>query len=461
MTPTTARRALPGAGIVHPEWPPSWRSELKRLRKPRDMVLAALLLTYIWRFHDLTPFLSPLRIAAVATVLSWAYLVFNPRIAQLRKVLRYPYVWCFLLFSLWAAATVPFALQPSLAWAAWWEGHFKTITMFLFMLTCLTTLNNVRFAVAAQVFGGAVLAFFYAKSGFSQQFTPVPSYDRNDFALALNVILALTLYLAFASRGKHEKWLLWGAAGIMALCVMMSQSRGGFLTLAGIVLFTMVRVRGIKLRYRLLPPIIVAVSLLFVPAEIKDRLGTLLNPTEDYNFDHEVGRIAIWKRGLRYLGDRPVMGVGMENFPVAEAMFGGLARNQGKARGAVTHNSFLQVAVEVGLPGIFLYMAMLGSAVLRLGRLRTRFDRLRADPQARDLVLAADFTMVSILGFCIGGFFLSMGYTPMVFSLMALTAGLEVSGEKWLQRRRKLREWTAMQGHPRSLASRRPVRLPV
>lgn len=439
MSPTAspstpvAARSLPSA-----PWPPSWSDEARRALQPRHAVLAALLMTYIWRFHDLTPLISTFRIAAVATVLSWAFLLLRPRLGVLRQALALPSVLCFLLWSVWAGVTVPMALSPDLAWAAWFDGHFKSVTMFLFMVTCLDRMEVVRFSVAVQVFAGTVLALFYAKSGFSQDFTPVPSYDRNDFALAMNIVLPLTLYLGLAAKSRNERIVLWGAAGVITACIMMSQSRGGFLTLACIMMYTLVRLKRVKLRYRLLPPLLIAGSLFFLPQEIQDRLGTLLNPTEDYNYDHEVGRIAIWKRGMRYLGDYPVAGVGIENFPVAEARLSGLARNSGRQLGAVTHNSFVQALVETGVVGFAFYIGMIGFAVWRLARIRKRFARFTRDAKANDLVLAADFTMVALLGFCVGGFFLSMAYSPMIFSLVALSAGLELSARRWVKRRRKL-----------------------
>lgn len=418
---------------------PTWRTDLKLLSNPRILILAGLLLTYIWRFHDLSPILSPLRLAALATVGSWAYLLLKPRAAVLGRVLKLPYVWLFLAWSAWMGLTVGLALVPRVAWTAWYDGHFKTITMFLFTLTCLTSFQMVRFASAVHVLGGAVLALFYMRAGFPQSFTPVPGYDRNDLALALNIVLPLALYLAFASRSRGERAVFLLSALSIATSVLMSQSRGGFVALAGIVAFTLIRVRGVKLRYRVIPPILLLGSLPFLPVEIQDRLSTILTPTEDYNYDHEVGRIEIWKRGLGYVGDFPVTGVGMENFPIAEYRFSGLARLRGSGAGPVTHNSFLQVASESGVTGFLLYMGMILTALHRLYRIRKRFDRLRAVPDARNFVLAADFTMVSILGFCFGGFFISRAYSPMLFILIALTAGLELGARAWFRGRTRER----------------------
>lgn len=395
--------------------------------------MVGLLLTYIWRFHDLTPLVTTLRVAAICTVSSWAFLLLQPRLSVLSSAVKKPYIFLFLLFSVWGAFTVPTALSPPVAWQSWFQGHFKTMTMILFILTCLRSFTIVRFAIMTQVVGGGVLALFYIKSGFPQAYTPVPMYDRNDFSLALNIALPMALFLALTERAVPKKRILWGTVLAIATSVMMSQSRGGFLTIAATTLFTVTMVRDLKWRHRLLPPILLVVGVLLLPAEVQDRLATLLNPSEDYNMSDEQGRVEIWKRGLGYLDEHKFMGVGWDNFPVAEGTISQTARMLGSARNTAVHNSFLQAAVETGIPGFILFLAMIFAAMVRLFLLRTRLDRIARRGVVREMVLCADFLLVSIVAYCIGGFFLSMAYTPMLYGQLALAAGLEMSAARWLR----------------------------
>jgi O-antigen ligase len=278
-----------------------------------------------------------------------------------------------------------------------------------------------------QVFGGAVLAFFYIKSGFPQFYTPVPMYDRNDFALVLNVALPMGLFWAFSAPSATARKLFWGVVLAFGTCIMMGQSRGGFVTLAVTALFTVVSVKGLQLRYRILPPILIALGLLLLPAEVQERLSTILNPTEDYNFNDEQGRIEIWKRGLGYVADHKLLGVGWDNFPVAEGTLSANAQSFGYARNTAVHNSFLQVAAETGIPGLALWAGMIFVTMWRLFRLRMRLRRKAQSEQWRDYQLCADFLLVSLIGFCIGAQFLTMAYFPIIFGQVALAAGLEVS----------------------------------
>lgn len=411
-----------------------WHAQARRFLLPRNALLAGVLLTYIWRFHDLAPPLRPLRLAAIATVGTWAFLVMAPRLAVMARVLRYPYVWLYILWSAWLGLLVPNALSPEWAWTSWSEAHLKTLTMFLFLLGTITSYAVLRSTLAVHALGAGVLAFFYIKGGFSQDVTPVPGYDRNDLALALNFALPFTLYLAMESKGNQERLLLWGTALAIGASVLMSQSRGGFVTLALVILFTMVRVKGVPLRVRLLPVVVLVGSLFFLPQDIKDRLGTMLNPSEDYNLTSETGRVQVWTRGIGYLKEHPVAGVGMSNFPVAEVTLSERARRGGRTTQVVSHNSYLQVAVESGLPGLLMYLGMLGSAGLSTVRLRRRLSRIRGSPHADRWVLLGDVLTLAIIGYAFGTFFLSMAYSPMLPALLAITAGFRYSAQTWMNR---------------------------
>ena len=53
-------------------------------------------------------------------------------------------------------------------------------------------------------------------------------------------------------------------------------------------------------------------------------MGTLLHPTDDYNWTGEAegGRMTIWGRGIRYMIDRPFTGVGIcGRFPLPRGRF--------------------------------------------------------------------------------------------------------------------------------------------
>ncbi|MFC1660044.1 O-antigen ligase family protein [Gemmatimonadota bacterium] len=397
----------------------------------RSGVVIGLMLTYVWRFHDLAPVLAPLRIAALFTVGSWAFLLLAPRWPALGKALSYPYVWLFLLWSVWIAIGIPFALSPERTQDFFVSGHLKTVTMCLFLLGSLSIFPRVHVLILAHVFGAAVLTFYYAKQGFPTLWTPVPMYDRNDVALHFVAAVPLALFLAKTQKAKIVRVGAWGLLVALAGSAIMTQSRGGFLALGGVTVFLMFRLRGVRWGTRLLPILALLVGLVAAPPQVKERLSTLLNVGEDYNVDDPLGRVEVWKRGIKYTQAFPIFGLGASNFSVAEQVLAPQARfgNEILTKRSVAHNSFLEVAAETGLVGLVLFLGMLFSALFRLARLRARYVG-EEDPTGQTFRLLCDAVLASFIAFFLAGFFLSHGYYPLLISLIALVAGLEMTAPK-------------------------------
>jgi putative inorganic carbon (HCO3(-)) transporter len=391
---------------------------LRDLQDPRVALMCLLLLTYVWRFHDLNSLVAVLRLSAVGTFMSWGFLAFGRKPAYLRHIRGHPVLTLLIVGVVWVGVTVPFALMPALAWEAWWGVHFRTLTMSLFVLTCLTSIISIKRAMAVHVFGAAVLAFYYAKGGFPLWGTPVPMYDVNDLALHLNMALPFAVYFAVRADKRWLRNTCWFVIGLMTVSVLMTQSRGGFLTVGVFAALTIIYSSHVRWWMRVVPPILVVCTYMLAPPATKARLSTLFSPTEDYNMHDEEGRIEIWKRGIGYMLDNPISGVGMTNFPVAEATL------SSGVRASVTHNSFLEVGAETGFPGLLLFVSMIGGAMVMLGRTRARLRRhLGQSSRGKDLTFMAESLLLSLLAYCIGGFFLSLGYLPMLYSVIVISIG--------------------------------------
>ncbi len=426
--PVRTSRPRPRAGAPMP-W---WRVEARALLEPRTALMGLVLLTYVWRFHDLSGLIAPLRLSAIATIGSWAFLVCAPRLNHLKSIIPRAGVRPLILSVLWIGVTVPFALSTEIAWESWWGSHFKTLTMVLFLLTCFTTFHTVKQAMAAHIFGAATLAAFYAKGGFALWGSPVPMYDVNDMAMHLNMALPFVLFFAIRAPQGWLKLSLWGLLALLTVCALMTQSRGAFLTVGLLTIIILLKASAIKFWIRLLPPVLVVFAYTFAPPATKERLSTLFTPADDYNVDDEHGRVEIWKRAFGYLSDNPIAGVGMTNFPVADLYLAPQAR-QGQAgwSGKAAHNAFVEMGTETGYPGLTLFLMMLLGALFRLYRIRGLARRhLRGTPVGDEVVLAAEVLSLSIVAYCVGGFFLSMAYAPIIYSVIAMVAGFDLCASR-------------------------------
>ena len=171
------------------------------------------------------------------------------------------------------------------------------------------------------------------------------------------------------------------------------------------------------------------VAFVFVAsAEYKHALSTLLNPTQDYNYDAPTGRLEIWKRGVGYMVQRPISGVGAGAFAIAEGSLSEIGQrlaDQGEGfKWSTAHNAYVQVGAETGFPGIYFFLAMLGSAFMAARRVG-RFAPHRSKEAVMGQVMGA-----SMLGYAVSAFFLSAGYSAMLYSLLGLVVGFTHHCEK-------------------------------
>ena len=86
------------------------------------------------------------------------------------------------------------------------------------------------------------------------------------------------------------------------------------------------------------------------------------------------------------------------------------------------HNSYLQVGAELGAVGLALFVAVIVSALVALHRSRPPADAGEG-PRDRRLQLTQVLT-ASLIGFVVGAFFLSLAYSDMLYTLIAMAVGM-------------------------------------
>jgi O-antigen ligase len=154
-------------------------------------------------------------------------------------------------------------------------------------------------------------------------------------------------------------------------------------------------------------------------------MDTIVNPSDDYNVTSETGRLAIWKRGLANLARAPVTGVGIGNFARAQWVYRVYTRDGTPIRALSPHNTFLQVAVDLGVPAFLVFMSIVYGATVGFARIRSRLPRswLGESAERRFAYLAASYLPVAFLGWSAGAFFVSHAYLVPFYALVAFAAG--------------------------------------
>jgi len=176
--------------------------------------------------------------------------------------------------------------------------------------------------------------------------------------VTLPIVIAVTVDLA-----QHRQLSAAFATGISALLILfvliLTQSRGGYLALiTGLV--TMACLRWPRLTY--------ITPLLFVGALIIVYLVGASVLLDQFSSDGSLGgwsgRIEIWQISLMALADFPFTGIGIGTFTTAIPLLYPLSFSIENYPHA--HNLLLQVGMDLGLPGLIAYTALLLNLITML-----------------------------------------------------------------------------------------------
>jgi len=251
-------------------------------------------------------------------------------------------------------------------------------------------------------------------------------YDSNDLATLIATAMPLGLYFVLARRHPVVRGLAAVGLAVLVVGLVRSGSRGGFVALLAVAAFVLVGFTTIPARARLVGLVVIlGVAGTSASDRYWSQMQTILHPHQDYNSTSEAGRLKIWERGLGYMVERPVFGVGMLNFAVAEGTISPLAKLQERGIGVVwlaAHNSFIQVGTELGVPGLLLLVGVIATAFRSLRRVVRHPPR--ASPSGGDVARLAQSLMAALVAFTVGAFFLSLAYSDMLYTLAALAIAL-------------------------------------
>jgi O-antigen ligase len=243
----------------------------------------------------------------------------------------------------------------------------------------------------------------------------VAFYEPN--YLAANLVLLIPVALAFAAtRQQPGRRLLWlGGAVVLIASLFLTSSRGGFLGLLAAAAVFVYRRRGPGAALALVVGLILAA----LPTSLGDRAVATLAGSADTPVGLEASNrahTALFWGALRMLADAPLTGVGPYNFKALSAEYSGLAQD------AIAHNTYLELAAELGLPVLIVFV-LLVAAVFRA--LRRAVVTAGGTPAARELSAWAEGMRSGLIGFLVAGTFISAQYEKWFWLVVFLSIAVE------------------------------------
>jgi len=391
--------------------------------------VAVYIATTVGRVHQLFPVLLPLKPAFVAALLAVGLYLLQQ--SGQRRVQRLPSRTTLYLLGLLLCAvlSIPAALNQGVAFYSM-RDFAKTVLMYFVIAGSVRSLRDVErltlvyFGVTV-VYTAVVLSRFQLGAD-SWRLDRLYYYDGNDLATLIASAMPLGLYFVLSHRRTLVRVLAFVGLVVLAVGQIRSGSRGGFLASLAVVAFVLLRFTAVPARARLAGLLVILIVIFAASSEkYWTQMQTIVHSSEDYNTTSDAGRMKTWERGLGYMASHPVLGVGAGNFAVAEGTISPLARLQERGirvRWGAAHNSFLQVGAELGIPGLLLFIGLIATAFTSLRRVARR--PLAASPPAGDVSRLAQSLMAALVGWVVGAFFLSLAYTDMLYTLVALVVGL-------------------------------------
>jgi len=306
-------------------------------------------------------------------------------------------------------------------------GAIVFLTLFVLLVKTTHTRRDVERLMMGLAVAGVTLSLGVVV-GYHGGRASLMGTNANDLAYALVTLVPIVLAL----RGKGwglRRVLISMLVLVMCMSTLLTASRGGAVGLMVVLfaasVFPLDVARNGWLKRRNIAAAVVALGFAavlgtvmfgFLPQDTQERLLTLIHPEQDYNTSTDINasRRVIWMRDLRLAIERPI------GYGAATAVFVDGKYGQHLGHWVTAHNSVIQAFLELGLLGMYLYLATFYVALRDLGRISGARPRDGPTPEAARAALYARALRIALLGNFTSGFFLSQAYSPTLWMLIAL-----------------------------------------
>jgi O-antigen ligase len=332
-------------------------------------------------------------------------------------------------------ATAPFSIWPGGAVGVFTDLFSKVIIVFILMVNTVTTRARLERFVGVVVLGTSYIAFRavldYARGlnlveGGRVTGTGGLFGNPNDMALNMVAFLPLAFVIVLSRRHRLIRLLALAGAPAIAAAIIFTKSRGGTIGLVAMLLVLLYQMRRLRPGIAALVVVAGLATIPLLPSSFTERMSSIFNPEEDPTGSREA-RKRLLRESYQAFLDNPAFGLGAGQFQAYKP-------EEREQPWRETHNAVLQVAAELGIGGVIVFVMIIGSgfaavlgasAALRRGRGRRRSrtpDELRA--RCEPLELYAAGLVASLAGWFMAAMFASVAYYWTLYLVLGLAAAL-------------------------------------
>lgn len=332
-----------------------------------------------------------------------------------------------ILFVIWMCITTAAAYYPGESFIQL-KKVLKIQLMTLVALAAIKERKHIDWFIWINVL---CMGFYGFKGGFftittgggARVWGPPGSFieGNNEIAVALIMAIPLMNYLRLMADNIWVRRALATLMLLSAAAALGTQSRGALLALAGMGFVMWLRserklVMGVVV-------VLVGIGLIaFMPSAWEDRMSTIAEYEQDGS---AMGRINAWWLTYNIANSR-ITGAGFEAY-TAE-LFATFAPNPLDIH--VAHSIYFSVLGEHGYIGLILFLALWLST---LGIARRIRNETRGLDEFKWLFHLSGMCQVSLVGYAVGGAFLSLAYFDLPYNIMVVL----VVSKGWLKAQRQ------------------------
>lgn len=306
-----------------------------------------------------------------------------------------------------------------------WEGNIEMFKLFIFFLLLINLLNSITYInLFLWIIGFActLISFRGIRGYLAWGVTRLEGFggggqivNSNELCGALLMILPFLFYKIF-SKNRIEKILgiIW--TPLVLFCIILTNSRGGAIALAFMLILILIRAfRNIK---NIIPiATILIVTSFLVPQDFWDRMRSISEYEQDVS---AMGRIELWKAGMRMWKDHPLTGIGQNNFEILISQY--YVDKFGGQEIISAHNTFVQLFVEGGIQTLLLFLLLIFLSFKDLWFVARKFPKNFLGVNIPDLAFSIG---VGLAGFLISCIFMSRVYFVPLYWFIGLPIALK------------------------------------
>lgn len=362
---------------------------------------------------------------------------------------------------------LPFAFWKQMTYDTLTKDWLKTVIIFVLITQTMFTMDRVR-----KLLWVIILCEFLV-SGYSlidprtniisdegrMRGSTVGFLSGNYLGIAAATTLPFIAVFLVRSKSFLRSCLLATTFGLLMMLMVKTASRGSLISVVISLLLVWVIVLRGSVRARMMGFLFVmaiVVAMALAPDVFWDRISTMWNQESYATSDDsrsagesEFQRKALLRRSIQYTFENPLFGLGLGNFAIRSGSEYGAQDWKG------THNTYLQVGAESGIPAMILFFCLLFGAV---GNMRKIIKYPRGGEEGEELRHMARATLVSLYSFMLSAVFAHLAYDFYLYYLIGVGVSLQAIHRRMLSQEEKLSGQPAGNGVPSSGTRRLDLR---